>query len=51
MIYDYYKQFPDVHPNIVLKAELNRLGQNFTKAALDEFKKRDNIHWKGYHFF
>jgi len=51
MIYDYYKQFPDVHPNIILKAELNRLGQSFTKAAIDEFKIRDNIHWKGYHFF
>jgi len=51
MIYDYYKQFPDVHPNIILKAELNRLGQSFTKEALDEFKIRDDIHWKGYHLF
>lgn len=51
MIYDCYKQFPDVHPHIILKAELNRQGQNFTKAAKEAFQKRDDICWKGYHFF
>ncbi len=51
MIYDYYKQFPDVHPNIILKAELNRLGQKFTKEAIGAFQQRDDILWKGYHFF
>jgi hypothetical protein len=51
MIYELYKKFPDVHPNIILKAELNRLGQNFSKEAIEAFKQRDDILWKGYHFF
>ncbi len=51
MIYDYYKQFPDIHPNIILKAELNRRGVDFTKEAIEAFKRRDDLHWKGYHVF
>lgn len=51
MIWDYYKQFPDVHPNIILKAELNRLGLKFTREAVAAFNRRDDILWKGYHFF
>lgn len=51
MIHDYYKQFPDVHPHIILKAELNRQGQNFTPEAREAFKNRDDMCWRGYHLF
>jgi hypothetical protein len=46
-----YKQFPDVHPNIVLKMELLRQGIDITEAAEGEFKKRDDLLWKGFHLF
>jgi hypothetical protein len=46
-----YKQFPDVHPNIVLKTEILRVGLKFSKSALDQFKVRDDFHYKGYHLF
>lgn len=51
MIYDYYKQFPDVHPEIILKTDLNRQGIRFSQAALEEFQRRNDINWKGFHFF
>jgi len=51
MIHDYYKEFSDVHPNIILKADLNRQGVRITDKAKEVFKNRDDIHWKGYHFF
>jgi len=51
VIYDYYKQFPDVHPNVILKAELLRLGEKFTQEALENFKQRNDINWRGFHIF
>ena len=51
MITDYYQQFPDIHQNIVLKAELNRQGVTLSPEAVAAFKERDDILWKGYHFF
>jgi len=50
-IYDFYKQFSDVHPNIVLKADLLRQGINLSQAAMDNFHQRDDLLWKGFHLF
>lgn len=50
-IHDLYKQFPDVHPNIVLKTAILRRGISITNAASQNFKKRDDLLWKGYHLF
>jgi len=46
-----YKQFPDIHPNIVLKTDVLRQGVTISSAALDNFQKRDDLLWKGFHFF
>ncbi len=46
-----YEQFPDVHPNIVLKTNVLRLGIDISEAALDNFKQRDDLLWKGFHLF
>lgn len=51
MIYDFYDQFPDVHQNIVLKIALNRVGVSFSEDCMKSFQERDDILWKGYHFF
>jgi hypothetical protein len=48
---DLYKQFPDVHPNIILKTDLVRLGIKIGKGASQRFQELDDIAWKGYHFF
>jgi len=48
---DLYKRFPDVHPNIVLKTDILRLGLNTSKAARENFRQRDDLLWKGFHFF
>jgi len=46
-----YKQFADVHPNIVLKLELLIRGIDISKAAVQNFQQRDDLLWKGYHLF
>lgn len=46
-----YKQFPDVHPNIVLKTDVLRQGVDVSEAALGNFKSRDDLLWKGFHLF
>lgn len=46
-----YKQFPDVHPNIVLKTDILRQGIDISKAAIENFQQRDDLLWKGFHFF
>jgi len=46
-----FKKFPDVHPNIVLKTELLRLGIDISDSALANFKQRDDLLWKGFHLF
>jgi hypothetical protein len=46
-----YKQFSDVHPNIVLKSEILRTGIDISKAAIDNFSRRDDLLWKGFHLF
>jgi len=46
-----YKQYPDVHPNIVLKTDILRQGIKVSKATLDNFQQRDDLLWKGFHFF
>jgi hypothetical protein len=40
---DLYKQFSDVHPNIVLKTDVLRQGLKISKSAQQEFNKRDDI--------
>lgn len=46
-----YKQFPDVHPNIVLKTDILLQGVDFSKEAVENFKQRDDLLWKGFHLF
>ena len=46
-----YKQFPDVHPNIVLKTDILRLGMDMSHVAMESFRKRDDLLWKGFHLF
>jgi len=46
-----YKQFPDVHPTIVLKTDILRQGIDISKAAVDNFQQRDDLLWKGFHLF
>lgn len=46
-----YKQFPDVHPNIILKTDLLRQGIDLSRAAIENFKQRDDLSWKGFHLF
>jgi hypothetical protein len=46
-----YKQFSDVHPNIVLKEDILRQGINISKAAIENFKQRDDLLWKGFFLF
>jgi len=48
---DLYKQFPDVHPNIVLKTEVLRQGLKISERARQEFNRRDDILWRGFHLF
>lgn len=50
-IFDEYKRYPDVHPNIILKTDLVRLGIKIGKGASKRFQELDDIAWKGYHFF
>ena len=40
---DLYKQFPDVHPNIVLKTDVLRQGLKISESAQQEFNKKDDI--------
>ncbi|MGD0236615.1 MAG: radical SAM protein [Syntrophorhabdales bacterium] len=46
-----YKQFPDVHPNIVLKTDALRQGIDISDAAMENFRQRDDLLWKGFHLF
>jgi hypothetical protein len=48
---NWHREFPDVHPHIVLKTDLLIQGTDITKAALDNFQQRDDLLWKGYHLF
>jgi len=50
-IEDFYKQFHDVHPNIVLKSDVLRRGMNISDAALGNFQQRDDLFCKGFHLF
>jgi hypothetical protein len=50
-IVDYYNRFPDVHPNIVLKTDLLRQGVAIAEQARQEFSRRDDILWRGFHLF
>ena len=50
-VYELYKQFPDVHPNIVLKTDLLRVGFNIGKQAREQFQRMEGVLWKGYHLF
>ena len=50
-IEDLYKQFPDVHPNIVLKSDVLRRGMDISEEALDNFQQRDDLFCKGFHLF
>jgi hypothetical protein len=46
-----YERFPDIHPNIVLKTDILRQGIDISEAALDNFRRRDDLAWKGFHLF
>jgi hypothetical protein len=46
-----YGRFPDVHHNIVLKTNVLRLGIDVSETALNNFKQRDDLLWKGFHLF
>lgn len=46
-----YKQFNDVHPNIVLKSDVLRRGMNISDEALENFQHRDDLLCKGFHLF
>jgi hypothetical protein len=46
-----YRQFPDVHPNIVLKTDVLRQGIDISPAAMQNFRQRDDLLWKGFHLF
>jgi len=48
---DLYTQFPDVHPNIVLKTDVLRQGLKISESAQREFNGRDDILWRGFHIF
>ena len=48
---DLYTQFPDVHPNIVLKTDVLRQGLKISESAQREFNRRDDILWRGFHVF
>lgn len=50
-MYDHYKRFPDVHPNIVLKTELLRMGMTIGRAAQEQFMKMEDVQWKGFLLF
>ena len=50
-ICDYYQQFPDIHPNIVLKTDILRQSLRITEAARNQFQQMDDLHCKGYHLF
>ncbi|MCJ7783158.1 MAG: hypothetical protein MUP41_04450, partial [Desulfobacterales bacterium] len=50
-IEDLYEKFPDVHPNIVLKTDLLRQGIDIGEAAIENFRQRDDLVWKGFHLF
>lgn len=50
-IFDEYKRYADVHPNIVLKTDLVRLGIKVGPRASEQFQQLDDIAWKGYHMF
>jgi len=48
---DLYQQFSDVHPNIVLKTDVLRQGLKISESAQQEFNKKDDILWRGFHIF
>ena len=50
-IQEHYKQFSDIHPNIVLKTNILRHGLRITEAARNQFQQMDDLHCKGYHLF
>ena len=45
-----FEQFPDVHPSIIIKTELLRVGVQFTERALKAIQLIDTV-FKGYHLF
>jgi len=46
----YYNQYPDVHPSIIIKTEVLRMGVKFTERAKEQAKSLDTV-FKGYHLF
>ena len=41
-----YRQFPDVHPYIVLKTDVLRQGVKISERAQQEFNATDDILWR-----
>lgn len=50
-IHERYQQFSDIHPNIVLKADILRQGLSITEAARNQLQQMDDLHCKGYFLF
>ncbi len=48
---DLYRRYSDVHPNIVLKTEILRLGLDIGDRAIENFRVREDLLWKGFHLF
>ncbi len=48
---DLYKQFPDVHPDIILKTAILRDGMKISDEAKRQFSQMDDVLWKGMHLF
>jgi len=50
-LFEAFEAFPDVAKPIIIKTDIVRLGVKFGERALQIFKKRDDILFKGYHLF
>lgn len=46
-----YKQFSDVHPNIILKTAVLRDGMQISQEAQQQFLQMEDVEWKGMHLF
>lgn len=50
-IINQYQKFSDIHPNIILKADILRQGIKLSESSRNEFNSRDDILWRGFHVF
>jgi len=50
-MHELYDKFPDVAPAIITKTELVRVGETFSKAAIEAFNEPNDILFKGFWLF